>query len=68
MMKKFNQDYFRYILRQKNIKIKEVASLCDLSQSQFNRLIRTESLKLWQINKILNMLNKKYEEVFIFEK
>lgn len=67
MNKKFNQEYFRYLLKSKGIKIKEVASLCDLSDRQFNRLIRTESIKLVHVNKILNLLGLEYQEVFRFE-
>jgi hypothetical protein len=63
----FNKNYFRYILKTKSVKTRDIASLVNLSPTQFNYCVRNESLKLWQIEKILKLLNLPYEEVFKFE-
>jgi transcriptional regulator with XRE-family HTH domain len=64
----FNQKYFRYLLKKKGIKTRDIASLVNLSHTQFNYCVRNESLKLRQIEKILKILDLPYEEVFKFEK
>jgi hypothetical protein len=54
-------------LKTKSVKTRDIASLVNLSPTQFNYCVRNESLKLWQIEKILKLLNLPYEEVFKFE-
>lgn len=62
---KFDQEYFRYIVRRQGFRIKEIAVILDLSDRQFNRLIRTESIKLIHIFKIEKMLGLRFSEIFI---
>jgi len=62
-----NSEYFRYILKIKKIKTNDLAKKLNITQSGLNYRILHSKFSIIEANKILNILNMKFEEVFKFD-
>ncbi len=59
-----NDKYFRYILKERNISIVELAKYLGLTASGLNYKIRHNTFFITDIFKILDMLGMEFPEVF----